>query len=84
MNILEKWEVEAKESIYGSTPFFFKIPVDSPLAEKILTLIDLVRKKDEALRKIMRYLEDSSLTLQEFNKLNNVSDKALALNEELK
>lgn len=41
--------------------------------------LSVLEKKDEALETIIRYVEESSLTDQEYKKLVQIRDKALAL-----
>lgn len=68
MSVLDEWEKQAKEAV---RLHFLAYP------ERILALIDLVRKKDEALKNILSVLDS---TVVEHKQL----DAALKLTEELK
>jgi hypothetical protein len=78
---IDQWEAEAKENLnelYDSEPRF---KLDR---QRILALIDLVRKKDEAFKRIKS--QDHAIILggENMRRPGSIAEEALALTDELK
>lgn len=97
MTTLDEWEAGAKLIYQTPAEFKAKKVIDvlevneSAWAKRCIALIDLVRKKDEALKKADRFMRDgwdgkvrSWKYRPGWDEAKNAIDEALALTEQLK
>lgn len=75
MKLIDQWEADAKNNLKYEKGKRFYEPMWAADAKIILALIDLVRKKDEALSEMQSCPEGH---------LTKIAREALALTEELK
>ena len=76
---IDDWEKEATESLLRCD-----IHMPDRWEHRFLTLIDLIRRKDEALSRYARNFHEDFINSTETHKPGHAAREALALTEELK